>query len=113
MLEQQIRTLLGTNRDCLKVMKDVYDVYYHDTDNEREKELFEMIEDTWDRMLNDMMEIIPTTNYVWRIYNEMKEVSEKMGLGEKNTHSIFLPTQDRKWIKINEVNDIEKVERNR
>lgn len=105
-LEQHVRTLLGRTRDCLRVLKDVYDVYYYDTDNEIEKELFEDIEEVWDRTLDDMIEVLPGSDYVKRIEKELF----MMEFIDDYTHSIYLPKRNGKWLKIDSKNKIEIVD---
>ena len=106
-LEQHVRTLLGSTRDCLRVLKDIYDVYYYDTDNEIEKELFEDIEEIWDRTLDDMIEVLPDSDYVKKIEKKMNGISEFMN---DYTHSIYLPKRNGKWLKINSENKIEIID---
>ena len=112
-LEQHVRTLLGSTRECLRVLEEVYNVYYYDTDNEIEKELFENIEEVWDRTLDDMIEVLPDSDYVKTIEKEVNGIGEVNGYSEfvnDYTHSIYLPKRNGKWLKIDSKNNIEIVD---
>jgi hypothetical protein len=106
-LEQHVKSLLGRNRECLRVIKDVYDVYYYDTDNEIEKELFEDLEKVWDKTLNEMIEVITECNYVKKIE---EGIMVDMRVMDDYTHHIYLPKRNGKWLKIDSENKIEIVD---
>jgi len=105
-LEQKVYLLIRTMRGTIRTLKDVYDVYYYDTDNETEKDLFDDIEDVWDESVESLLEVVPKTDYVDSVLKELQSDFDM------STHSIYLPRRsDRKWYKINDKNEVELVDK--